>query len=71
MASLSLPRVLQQRKTSLEQERENFEKCQVCAVIVMTNCTVLFVYYLLILNLMWVVHSNFIHIFKHMEHACD
>lgn len=28
MASLSLPRVLQQRKTSLEQERENFEKCQ-------------------------------------------
>lgn len=29
MASLSLPRVLQQRKTSVEQERENFEKCQV------------------------------------------
>lgn len=29
MASLSLPRVLQQRKTSLEIERENFEKCQV------------------------------------------
>ncbi|XP_069686255.1 huntingtin-interacting protein 1-like isoform X1 [Periplaneta americana] len=28
MASLSLPRVLQPRKTSLEQERENFEKCQ-------------------------------------------
>lgn len=30
MSSLSLPRVLQQRKTSLEQERENFEKTQVC-----------------------------------------
>uniref|UniRef100_A0A069DXT6 Putative actin-binding protein n=1 Tax=Panstrongylus megistus TaxID=65343 RepID=A0A069DXT6_9HEMI len=28
MSSLSLPRVLQQRKTSLEQERENFEKTQ-------------------------------------------
>jgi len=28
MSSLSLPRVLQQRKTSLEQERETFEKCQ-------------------------------------------
>ncbi|GLH09480.1 uncharacterized protein GBIM_14586 [Gryllus bimaculatus] len=28
MASLSLPRVLQQRKTSLELERENFEKFQ-------------------------------------------
>ena len=29
MSSLSLPRVLQPRKTSLEQERENFEKFQV------------------------------------------
>lgn len=29
MASLSLPRVLQTRKTSLEIERENFEKAQV------------------------------------------
>ncbi|XP_023722261.1 huntingtin-interacting protein 1 isoform X1 [Cryptotermes secundus] len=32
MASLSLPRVLQQRKTSLEQERENFEKCQAISI---------------------------------------
>lgn len=29
MASLSLPRVLQQRKSSLEVEREHFEKFQV------------------------------------------
>lgn len=29
MASLSLPRVLHSRKTSLEIERENFEKAQV------------------------------------------
>lgn len=29
MASLSLPRVLQPRKTSLEIEREQFEKAQV------------------------------------------
>lgn len=29
MSSLSLPRVLHQRKTSLELERENFEKFQV------------------------------------------
>ncbi|XP_046429273.1 huntingtin-interacting protein 1 isoform X1 [Neodiprion fabricii] len=32
MASLSLPRVLQQRKTSLELERENFEKFQQLSV---------------------------------------
>lgn len=32
MASLSLPRVLQQRKTSLELERENFEKFQVTII---------------------------------------
>lgn len=32
MASLSLPRVLQTRKTSLEIEREHFEKSQVCKV---------------------------------------
>jgi len=29
MSSLSLPRVLQNRKTSLDQEREHFEKIQV------------------------------------------
>jgi hypothetical protein len=33
MASLSLPRVLHPRKTSLEIERENFEKSQVCQVV--------------------------------------
>ncbi|KAB0794296.1 hypothetical protein PPYR_11135 [Photinus pyralis] len=32
MASLSLPRVLQPRKTSLEVERENFEKSQITAI---------------------------------------
>ncbi|KAL0272699.1 UNVERIFIED_CONTAM: hypothetical protein PYX00_005571 [Menopon gallinae] len=32
MASLSLPRVLQQRKTSLELERENFEKSQTISI---------------------------------------
>lgn len=33
MASLSLPRVLHPRKTSLEIEREIFEKSQVCILI--------------------------------------
>ncbi|XKL68500.1 hypothetical protein PGB90_003991 [Kerria lacca] len=32
MSSLSLPRVLQQRKTSLELERENFEKFQAASI---------------------------------------
>ncbi|KAK4876246.1 hypothetical protein RN001_012668 [Aquatica leii] len=32
MASLSLPRVLQPKKTSLEIERENFEKAQITAI---------------------------------------
>ncbi|BES95679.1 Huntingtin interacting protein [Nesidiocoris tenuis] len=32
MSSLSLPRVLQQRKTSLEQERESFEKSQAMSI---------------------------------------
>jgi hypothetical protein len=66
MASLSLPRVLQQRKTSLEQERENFEKCQVCLVIIMTECKVSFVYYLLMVNLLRMVYSSFIHVLKNM-----
>lgn len=36
MSSLSLPRVLPQRKTSLELERENFEKFQVSFISVFT-----------------------------------